>query len=127
MGIRNPVEVFGFAVLGSKPWGAAQSCQSLPAQRVLSGYHALAGMQEVQTHPHHLPGQDGVCGRVLAQERGGDVLTVLQGLGWQPVVSQAGGIEQLVHLGRGKQSSRGWEQGDRKVCGCSVLWHITPA
>lgn len=92
----------------------------------LSGDHAPVGMQEVQTHPHHLPGQDGVCGRVLVQEHGRDVLQVLQGLGWQPVVSQEGGVEQLVHLGRGRQSSRGWEQGEGRVCGCPVLWHITP-
>ena len=59
---------------------------------------------EDKTHLHHLLGQDGVAGQILAQERSGDLLTVLQGLGWEPVVGQARGIEELVRLGRGKQS-----------------------
>lgn len=53
-----------------------------------------------ETHLHHLLGQDGVAGQVLAQERGGNLLAVLQGLGWEPTVGQARGIEELVHLGR---------------------------
>lgn len=59
---------------------------------------------EYETHLHHLLGQDGVAGHILAKEHGGNLLTVLQGLGWEPVVSQARGIEELVHLGRGKRS-----------------------
>lgn len=62
------------------------------------------GCRERKTHLHHLLCQDRVAGRILSQERGGDLLTVLQGLGWEPMVSQARGVEELVHLGRGKQS-----------------------
>lgn len=63
-----------------------------------------------KTHLHQLLGQDGVAGRILSQEHGGDVLAVVQGLGWEPVVGQARGIEELVHLGRAVVV--GQERGD---------------
>lgn len=55
-------------------------------------------------------GQDRVAVWVLLKEHTGDLLTVEQRLGRQPMVSQAGGVEELVHLGRAV--AMGWEQGD---------------
>lgn len=83
----------------SQTWQEPQRCP-----------HPGSAQQGHKTHLHQLLGQDGVAGRILSQEHGGNVLAVGQGLGWEPMVSQARGVEELVHLGRA--AVIGQERGD---------------
>lgn len=73
----------------SQTWQEPQQCP-----------HPGSAQQGHKTHLHQLLGQDRVAGRILSQEHSGNVLAVGQGLGWEPMVSQARGVEELVHLGR---------------------------
>lgn len=120
MGIRDLTEVLALPCLeqagqqNAGVGGAAQSCQAplamrkpqgcFPPHRVLNGHQPAKDEGRYETHLHHLLGQDRVAGRILVQKCGGNLLAVLQGLGWESIVGEARGIEELVHLRRGKQS-----------------------
>lgn len=117
MGIRGPAEVLALPCsehARQQYVGGLLSCQAPPAMGkprgrfppcwVLNGYHPAKDAGEYETHLHHLLGQDGVAGWIMGKDRSGNLLTVLQSLGWEPIVGQARGVEELVHLGRGKQS-----------------------